>query len=175
MSAGCMIGDMEHMPCTPDLDGQRGDPAPVESAPSPQLDPVARRRSLVGALGSLTSAHRHALTFVEYGRTRKRYAWESAAEHREAIARSADRAAGFLARIVAIRAELDATRPTTCAARCRDGHACRAPRVRGRRRCKLHGGLSTGPRTDEGKARALAALAFVHARRRQQVTAALAA
>ncbi len=163
-----MIGDMEHMPCTPDRGGQHGD----ESAPtpSPQLDPVARRRSLVGALGALTSAHRHALTFVEYDRTRKRYAWESAAEHREALRRSEARAAGFLARIVAIRAELDASRPSTCGARCRDGHACRAPRVRDRRRCKLHGGLSTGPRTDEGRARALAALAFVHARRRQQVT-----
>ena len=105
---------MLRAPLGPEADpGQYGD----ESAPpSPQLDPGARRRSLVGALGSLTSAHRHALTFVEYDRTRKRYVWESPAEHREAIARSTDRAAGFLARIVAIRAELDATRPTTCAA-----------------------------------------------------------
>jgi len=47
-----------------------------------------------------------------------------------------------------------------CGARWRDGHACRAPAVwdavRDRPvngRCKLHGGLSTGPRTPEGKQR----------------------
>jgi len=45
-------------------------------------------------------------------------------------------------------------------ARCRDGHACRAPVVwdaaRDRPvngRCKLHGGMSTGPKTPEGKQR----------------------
>ena len=47
-----------------------------------------------------------------------------------------------------------------CGARCRDGHPCRAraawdddhmaPR---NGRCRLHGGLSTGPRTPEGKRR----------------------
>ncbi len=47
-----------------------------------------------------------------------------------------------------------------CDARCRDGHACKAPAVwdaeRDRPvngRCKLHGGLSTGPKTPEGKRR----------------------
>lgn len=51
-----------------------------------------------------------------------------------------------------------------CGAKCRDGHACRAPAVWDKRidrprngRCKLHGGLSTGPRTEEGKARIAAA------------------
>jgi hypothetical protein len=50
-----------------------------------------------------------------------------------------------------------------CGARCRSGHPCRAPVcVRpGRRelatRCRLHGGLSTGPRTPEGRARSAAA------------------
>ena len=51
-----------------------------------------------------------------------------------------------------------------CGARCRDGHACRAPAVwnklldRPRNgRCKLHGGKSTGPRTTEGRARIAAA------------------
>lgn len=42
---------------------------------------------------------------------------------------------------------------TTCGARTRKGSPCRAPRVTGKRRCKLHGGLSTGPRTAEGRAR----------------------
>jgi hypothetical protein len=47
-----------------------------------------------------------------------------------------------------------------CGARCRDGHACRAPvvwdLVRDRPlngRCKMHGGFSTGPKTPEAKAR----------------------
>lgn len=55
-----------------------------------------------------------------------------------------------------------------CGARCRDGHACRARVVWSRSddgapveaaRCRMHGGLSTGPRTAEGRARSLAALA----------------
>lgn len=51
-----------------------------------------------------------------------------------------------------------------CGARCRDGHACSAPVVwvageaAPRRRCRLHGGLSTGPRTEAGRSRALANL-----------------
>ena len=48
-----------------------------------------------------------------------------------------------------------------CGARCRDGHLCRAPVVIvtdgsgqpvARSRCKLHGGLSTGPKTAKGRA-----------------------
>ena len=49
-----------------------------------------------------------------------------------------------------------------CSARCRDGHSCRAPvvwdKTRSRPvngRCRMHGGLSTGPKTSEGKRRAL--------------------
>ncbi len=45
-----------------------------------------------------------------------------------------------------------------CAARCRDGHACRArvaldDKGAPRSRCKNHGGCSTGPRTPEGRAK----------------------
>jgi len=47
----------------------------------------------------------------------------------------------------------------TCGAkRRRDGQPCQAKSVPGKRRCKWHGGCSTGPRTDEGKARARANL-----------------
>lgn len=52
-----------------------------------------------------------------------------------------------------------------CGARCHDGHLCRNPVVNSpltdkpSRRCKFHGGMSTGPRTEEGKAASLAALA----------------
>lgn len=44
------------------------------------------------------------------------------------------------------------------ARRRRDGLPCEALSVPGKRRCKWHGGCSTGPRTDEGRARALANL-----------------
>jgi hypothetical protein len=39
-----------------------------------------------------------------------------------------------------------------CGARTRraDGRPCQAPAIRGKRRCRMHGGLSTGPRTPEG-------------------------
>ncbi len=40
-----------------------------------------------------------------------------------------------------------------CGAKCRDGHACQASPVAGRRRCRMHGGASTGPKTPEGRQR----------------------
>jgi len=47
-----------------------------------------------------------------------------------------------------------------CGARCRDGSPCEAPAVWNRRldrpvngRCWMHGGLSTGPKTEEGRRR----------------------
>ena len=40
-----------------------------------------------------------------------------------------------------------------CGARTRKGYPCRLPSKPGRRRCKFHGGMSTGPKTEEGKAR----------------------
>ena len=48
-----------------------------------------------------------------------------------------------------------------CGARCRDGHPCQARATRDAEtgcyvrngRCRLHGGLSTGPRTAEGRRR----------------------
>ena len=47
-----------------------------------------------------------------------------------------------------------------CGAKCRDGGRCQAPPVWYRRRdkpvngrCRMHGGLSTGPKTEEGRQR----------------------
>ena len=40
--------------------------------------------------------------------------------------------------------------PLLCGARTRQGHPCRRAALRGRRRCRMHGGHSTGPRTPEG-------------------------
>jgi transcriptional regulator with XRE-family HTH domain len=44
-----------------------------------------------------------------------------------------------------------------CQAKTRKGHPCRNKSEPGRRRCKFHGGMSTGPKTPEGKARIAAA------------------
>lgn len=38
-----------------------------------------------------------------------------------------------------------------CGARTRRGEPCRAKVLPGKRRCKFHGGLSTGPKTEAGK------------------------
>lgn len=40
-----------------------------------------------------------------------------------------------------------------CEARTRAGTACRKKVVPGKQRCRFHGGLSTGPKTAEGRAR----------------------
>ncbi len=67
-----------------------------------------------------------------------------------------------------VRAEDSGSRPAgdgakqarvICGAkRRRDGQPCQALSVSGKRRCKWHGGASTGPRSDEGRARSLANL-----------------
>jgi hypothetical protein len=44
-----------------------------------------------------------------------------------------------------------------CGARTRAGGLCKAPAILGKERCRMHGGLATGPKTAEGKARSLAA------------------
>ena len=44
-----------------------------------------------------------------------------------------------------------------CGAKTRAGTPCRSPAMKNRRRCRLHGGLSTGPKTAEGLARIRAA------------------
>lgn len=52
-----------------------------------------------------------------------------------------------------------ATLRVQCGAkRHRDGQPCQAKSEPGKRRCRFHGGRSTGPKTPEGKARALANL-----------------
>ncbi|MCZ8336235.1 MAG: HGGxSTG domain-containing protein [Rhodobacteraceae bacterium] len=41
----------------------------------------------------------------------------------------------------------------SCGAKTRQGHRCKNKVVPGRTKCKFHGGLSTGPRTDAGRAK----------------------
>ena len=40
-----------------------------------------------------------------------------------------------------------------CGARTRRGTACQKPPLRGKKRCRLHGGLSSGQKTAEGRAK----------------------
>src|SRR6056297_1483293 len=44
-----------------------------------------------------------------------------------------------------------------CGAKTRLGTPCQKPALRGKTRCQLHGGKSTGPRTEAGRARIAAA------------------
>ena len=57
----------------------------------------------------------------------------------------------------------------SCCARTRKGTPCQKPPLMGKTRCRLHGGLSTGPRTAEGKAR-IAAAHWKHGRRSRAFT-----
>ena len=50
-------------------------------------------------------------------------------------------------------AQIEATRRVLCGAKTRKGAPCRLLSEPGRRRCKFHGGKSTGPKTAEGRAR----------------------
>ena len=45
-----------------------------------------------------------------------------------------------------------AHRPIRCGAKTRSGAPCAKFAMEGKRRCRLHGGLSTGPRTSAGRA-----------------------
>ena len=51
-----------------------------------------------------------------------------------------------------------------CGARTRRGTACQKLPMKGKKRCKFHGGSSTGPKTAEGKAR-IAAAHWKHGKR----------
>jgi hypothetical protein len=48
---------------------------------------------------------------------------------------------------------LSPLRAIVCGAKTRKGQPCQAKAIPGKMRCKFHGGASTRPRTDDGKAR----------------------
>jgi hypothetical protein len=58
-----------------------------------------------------------------------------------------------------------------CLAKTRQGSACQKPALKGKSRCQLHGGKSTGPKTEEGRAR-ISALHYKHGRRTKEAIAA---
>ena len=49
------------------------------------------------------------------------------------------------------------TKPRRCGAKTRSGTPCAKYAITGKRRCRLHGGASSGPKTAEGRARIAAA------------------
>ena len=51
-----------------------------------------------------------------------------------------------------------------CSAKTRRGTACQKLPIKGKRRCRLHGGLSNGPKTAEGRAK-IAQARYRHGRR----------
>lgn len=62
-----------------------------------------------------------------------------------------DDARAFEAEVAKILAATDRSQVRViCGARMRDGTACRSKSEPGKSRCRLHGGLSTGPTTNEG-------------------------
>ena len=71
------------------------------------------------------------------------------------------RLADELARLAEGTAQWKARRRVACGAKTRKGLPCRNRSEPGKRRCKFHGGKSTGPRTAEGRAR------FAEAQRRR--------
>jgi hypothetical protein len=54
-----------------------------------------------------------------------------------------------------------------CGAKTRAGAPCQKPAIRGKARCQLHGGRSTGPRTQEGRQR-IAAANLKHGRKTKE-------
>lgn len=63
------------------------------------------------------------------------------------------RAVAGLDRVNAKEVQRRAQVRVTCGAKTRAGHPCGQKSEAGKRRCKWHGGNSTGPKTEEGKAR----------------------
>ena len=74
---------------------------------------------------------------------------------------------GFVQRhscyLLAARLAREPVRPEFCEAKTRRGTSCRQRPLKGKRRCRLHGGRSTGPRTAAGRARIAEAQRARHA------------
>jgi hypothetical protein len=60
---------------------------------------------------------------------------------------------GILRTPINARGGVLAERPQKCGALTRKGTPCRCKPLPGKRRCKFHGGASTGPKTPEGRER----------------------
>jgi hypothetical protein len=58
-----------------------------------------------------------------------------------------------------------------CGAKNRRGLPCQCKKLLRGKKCKFHGGMSTGPKTPEGKAKALEAMRAGYGRWRKQIVA----
>ncbi len=127
------------------------------------------------ALGERVGIGRHAVSYWETKAEVDRYAWAVCrkaevlplpekpviriphtpwADRMAAMDREAE--ARFLAQVARIKARSEAWKAkqrVICGAKTRKGTPCRCKSEPGKRRCKFYGGMSTGAKTPEGKAR----------------------
>jgi DNA-binding XRE family transcriptional regulator len=112
----------------------------------PQLE-TSTRAGARARHGVLSDLDRYIAEAMARGKARL------AAKERTTQARRAATARATQERLTARERAAQTRRRVPCGARTRKGQPCRMLSVPGRRRCKLHGGMSTGPRTAEGRAR----------------------
>lgn len=98
------------------------------------------------------------LTGIKYGEVEKPMTSGARPELIDTYARAYDFGGCGPAFPPASRAPTYAERSKCGAKRHRDGQPCQSRPEPGKHRCRFHGGKSTGPRTEEGKARSLANL-----------------
>lgn len=109
-----------------------------------RLDPAAWA---VKAMAEALGWHLPALFADQYARA---WAWGLMLDP---AAKADAMAAALFEAWKAREAQRAATRRVICGAKTRKGTLCRCKSEPGKRRCKFHGGKSTGPKTPEGKAR----------------------
>lgn len=147
----------------------------VECLTGPQLQAIRRGRGINQTrMGQLIGCSRHAVSFWETKPGQINTRWGVPARMVEYLEisvlpnyQASKRARGLgvlldpqqaardrqFARVSARFAAQAARHRQPCQAQTRKGRPCRNLSEPGRRRCKFHGGMSTGPRTPEGKAR----------------------
>ncbi|RDW13113.1 helix-turn-helix domain-containing protein [Paracoccus thiocyanatus] len=111
------------------------------------------RRSRIDPTSWAVARMAQALGWVLRARTAVQYAHARGRGLTRDIAEADALAAAMFEEWKAREAQRATTRRVICGARNRKGAPCRCKSEPGKRRCKFHGGRSTGPKTPEGKAR----------------------
>lgn len=152
----------------------------LKSITGPELKAIRRKAGINQTeMGKLTGFSRHAVSYWEtkqHTLSVNEYGWGCPAKmfrvlgisilpnftrpvrargdrvlgFRDALVRELDRQAD---RRFAHLREKQTPQRQICGAKTRKGRPCRMKSEPGKRRCKFHGGMSTGPKTAEGKAR----------------------
>lgn len=127
----------------------------IEAAHRARVELLRRCEDLVRFIPRLEALieqgnQRHRLMLLEGRRPTRNWKEKQEPAYREALRR---------ARIELGEAEQELSKHPVCrcGARTRGGDVCQRPALEGRRRCSLHGGKSTGPKTGEGRERIAAA------------------